>query len=121
MKNSESTAELTSDLQTQPVVIRKVFICQNGDCTEKDRARVLYERLLELRAAAGLDDPDASGYFKCNLSGCLNVCRDGPILVIQPDQILYHCPTENDLDCIFVDHLLGGRPIPDLFTRRKDS
>lgn len=121
MNNSESTNELSSDPQTQPGIIRKVFICQNGDCTEKDRARALFERLLELRAEAGLDDPDASGYFKCNLSGCLNVCRDGPVLVVQPDQILYRCPTEKDLERIFADHLLGGRPIADLFTRRKDS
>lgn len=121
MNQTESNAASTSDPAAQPVVIRKVFICQNGDCAEKVHARALYERLLEMRAAAGLDDPDASGYFKCNLSGCLNVCRDGPVLVIQPDQILYRCPTENDLDRIFVDHLLGGRPVPDLFTRRKDA
>lgn len=121
MKNAESTAAMSNDPTGQPGAIRKVFICQNGDCAAKDRARALFERLVELRAAAGLDDPDAAGYFKCNLSGCLNVCRDGPVLVVQPDQILYRCPTEKDLEQIFADHLLGGIPVPGLFTRRKDA
>ena len=98
-----------------------VACCALAPAQETTDARALFERLMELRAAAGLDDPDAAGYFKCNLSGCLNVCRDGPVLVVQPDQILYRCPSEKDLERIFADHLLGGIPVSDLFTRRKDA
>lgn len=101
--------------------VRKVFICQNGDCAEKDRSKALYERLLDLRAYYQLDDPDATGYFKCNLSGCLNVCKDGPILVIQPDQVLYRCTSEADLELIFTQHVLHNQPVADLITRQKDA
>lgn len=110
-----------TDSSNPPRIIRKVFICQNGDCAEKNRARALYEHLLELRASRGLDDPDSPVFFKCNLSGCLNVCKDGPILVIQPDQTLYRCRTEQELERIFRDHLVNGHPVEELITQRKDT
>lgn len=112
---------LTDEITPTQPAVRKVFICQNGDCAEKDRAKALFERLLELRASLQLDDPNVPGYFKCNLAGCLNVCKDGPILAIQPDQALYRCSTEADLDRIFEQHILRNQPVTDLATRRKDA
>ncbi|TLN26972.1 (2Fe-2S) ferredoxin domain-containing protein [bacterium] len=112
---------MSDDFPAQSAPIRKVFICQNGDCAQREQSRALYERLLELRATHQLDDPQSPGYFRCNLSGCLDVCQGGPILVIQPDQALYHCPGELDLERIFQQHLLRGQAVPDLVARRKNA
>ena len=112
---------MNNESQADPNRIRKVFICQNGDCAEKERSRELYAKLLDLRASHLLDDPGMPQYFKCNLTGCLNVCKDGPILVIQPDQILYRCPTDDDLLRIFQNHLLHNQPVVALFMKPKDA
>ncbi len=112
---------MSDDFPAQPRPVRKVFICQNGDCAAREQSRALYDRLLELRAAHHLDDPEMPGYFRCNLSGCLDVCQNGPILIIQPDQALYRCPEESDLERIFQQHLVRGLAVPDLVARRKDG
>ncbi len=112
---------MNNEFQAEPNRIRKVFICQNGDCAEKERSRELYAKLLDLRASHQLDDPAMPHHFKCNLTGCLNVCKDGPIMVIQPDQILYRCPTDDDLLRIFQNHLLLDQPVVALITRQKDA
>ncbi|HWQ04292.1 MAG TPA: hypothetical protein VN452_02940 [Longilinea sp.] len=112
---------MNNDFPAELYPIRKVFICQNGDCSEKERSRELYARLLDLRTFYQLDDPAMPQHFKCNLTGCLNVCKGGPILVIQPDQILYRCPTDGDLLRIFQSHLLNNQPVVELITWQKDA
>ena len=47
---------------------------------------------------------------KCrvNRAGCFDRCKDGPLLVIYPDDIWYRYIDQNDIDEIISEHILKG-------------
>ena len=50
------------------------------------------------------------GFKKCrvNRAGCFDRCKDGPLLVIYPDDIWYRYIDQNDIDEIISEHILKG-------------
>jgi NADH:ubiquinone oxidoreductase subunit F (NADH-binding)/(2Fe-2S) ferredoxin len=44
-------------------------------------------------------------------TGCQGFCAEGPILIVQPDGILYHAVREPDVPQLVTEHLLKGRPL----------
>ena len=86
--------------------VRKVFICTNGDCAERDTALGLFYRLQALVHENNLDSFDAPYRIKVSQCGCLDICEKGPVLVIQPDQVVYWQVDEIALEKIFTQHLL---------------
>ncbi len=63
-----------------------------------------------------------SELHKCNLkdevlivvTGCNGLCPHGPIMIVQPDNILYHSLTAEDIPRLVEEHFLKGRPVKDL-------
>lgn len=54
---------------------------------------------------------DGSGGIRINRSGCLGRCKLGPVLVVYPDNVWYHCETKADVDELIEKHLLQGKPV----------
>lgn len=45
---------------------------------------------------------------RVNTSGCLDRCEMGPVLVVYPQGVWYHCATTDDAEEIIQKHLISG-------------
>ncbi len=92
---------------------RHVFICQNqrdpshpkGCCADKGAAEML-DRLKQLTYEAGL-----KGRVRINKAGCLGRCAAGAAIVVYPEAVWYGKVKLEDIDEIFEEHVLAGRPV----------
>jgi len=56
----------------------------------------------------GLDGYDAPLRIKCLISGCLDVCENGPVMVVHPGATYYQRVDLPALKKIFDRHLIHG-------------
>ena len=92
---------------------RHVFVCVNerlpdnpkGCCASKGSAEI-QKRLKKLAFDAGL-----RGRVRINSAGCLDRCEQGTTIVVYPEAVWYGRVTLDDVDEIFNEHVLGGRPV----------
>jgi (2Fe-2S) ferredoxin len=96
-----------------PPLQRHVFVCvkeraadnPKGCCASKNAAEV-QSRLKELTFNAGL-----RGKVRINSAGCLDQCACGVTIVIYPEAVWYGRVTLEDVDELFHEHVLSGRPV----------
>jgi len=103
---------------------RHVFVCENerdpsnpkGCCAARG-AKEVRARLKKLAFEAGL-----RGKVRINSAGCLDQCEHGVTLAVYPEAVWYGGVTVDDVDEIFTEHVLGGRPVERLrLDRTPDS
>jgi (2Fe-2S) ferredoxin len=102
---------------------RHVFVCVNerdpdnpkGCCATKGSAAVR-SRLKRLTFDAGL-----RGRVRINTAGCLDQCASGVTIVVYPEGVWYGRVTEADVDEIFREHVLAGRPVERLRIDKKPT
>jgi len=103
-----------------PPLERHVFVCVNrrdpnspkGCCAGKDALEVR-SRLKKLAFEAGL-----RGRVRINSAGCLDECARGVTIVVYPEAVWYGGVTPEDVDELFREHVLGGRPVERLRLER---
>jgi (2Fe-2S) ferredoxin len=92
---------------------RHVFVCVNerpadspkGCCASKG-ASAVRSRLKKLAFDAGL-----RGAIRINNAGCLDQCERGVAIVVYPEAVWYGAVTVDDVDELFHEHVLNGRPV----------
>jgi NADH-quinone oxidoreductase subunit F len=107
-----NTGELVSYRDTiseeQGRYARSVHVCIGTGCTAKGSRR-LYQLFCE---AAEKHRGDGCGaIIQSKGVGCHGFCELGPIVVIEPGQILYRGVEESDVAEIFRETVLGGRVV----------
>jgi len=91
-------------------VKRTLLICQGTGCTSSKSEQIRAELEREVRQA-GLHD------ILVDFTGCHGFCQQGPILVVEPENIFYTHVKIEDVPDIVHSHLLNGDLVQRLFYR----
>lgn len=88
-----------------------VAVCTSTGCKSAGSFDVLdkFQKEIESR---GIDDK-----FLIMPTGCLGLCGLGPLVLIQPDGVLYHSVNPDDVPKIVERHLIGGEFVDELLYR----
>jgi (2Fe-2S) ferredoxin len=100
---------------------KHVFICTQsrpmghprGSCGEKNCNQVMEEFLLQLQQR------DAFSTVQITATGCMGPCGEGPTVLVYPEGIMYGGVSKEDVNTIFEEHLLGGKPVEKLFMKKE--
>ncbi len=92
---------------------RQLLICTDGHCAEVAQAEAVYQRLVQLNRSSGLNRLANPHRLKCAQSGCLGVCKGGPIVTVYPEGIWYHHVDVEAIEQIYQRHLIEGEVVED--------
>ncbi|MFO0038338.1 MAG: (2Fe-2S) ferredoxin domain-containing protein [Synechococcaceae cyanobacterium] len=105
----------TSRPAAPPRVQHHLLLCATPTkplCGDPALGAQSWQRLKELVRDLGLEDPARpDGVVLRTKADCLRVCRDGPVLWIWPEGVIYGGVTPERIERIVREHLLEGRPI----------
>ncbi len=92
---------------------RVVRICHGGGC--------LASGSCELHAALESAAESAGISLTIQPGGCMGPCAAGPILVVDPERVLYQGVRPEDAAEIVEKHIIGGTPVARLLHRNRDT
>ena len=85
-----------------------IFICEGTGCVS-GKSHEIRQALEQKTAELGLSN------VKVDFTGCHGFCEQGPIAIIEPDDIFYTRLTVEDVDEIVQSHFIEGKPVERLF------
>ena len=97
---------------------KHIFICTNdrGENSTKQSCGSLDIRkeFVSLINASGL-----KGKVRANKSGCLDLCEQGPAIVIYPQGYWYMNVEKRNIEKIFYESVIGDNPVVELIADKK--
>ena len=117
ISNPAELAELRDQLKTNYGKNDKAIrLCAGGGCLASGEPELKAAFDIALREAGIADE------YPIRETGCLGPCSRGPVMMVDPEGIIYEGLCEQDAERIVKEHLLGGEPVSDLLhVNRQDG
>jgi NADH:ubiquinone oxidoreductase subunit F (NADH-binding)/(2Fe-2S) ferredoxin/NAD-dependent dihydropyrimidine dehydrogenase PreA subunit len=82
-----------------------VTLCDGSSCMKKD------SRLLRTALEAELERLKLTEKVRVNISGCLGMCKKGPIMIVNPKYTIYGVNSPEDVAEIVREHIVRKQPV----------
>ncbi len=93
-----------------PKYQKHIFVCTNE--REKDHPRGSCQgESLQKKLKKSLAEHGVHAVVRANKAGCLDQCEHGPTIVVYPEAVWYGHVSEDDINQIVTDHIVGGTPV----------
>ncbi len=86
----------------------ELMLCTGTGCVAGGAFRI-YEKLEK-----EIQEQDLEKEISVIITGCNGFCGQGPLMVVQPDEIFYGFLTPEDIPFLVQEHFLKGRPVKKL-------
>ena len=88
--------------------MRTLFVCQGTGCVSS-KSPEIQSALEKQIKEANLED------VQVKLTGCHGFCKQGPIIIVEPEGIFYGLVGVDDVPEIVESHLVNGKQVERLF------
>ncbi len=102
---------------------KHIFVCTNQrpDGAPKPSCGLTHGEAIIAEFKKLVRQNDLSVEIRTQKTGCMDVCEQGPAIVVYPDGVFYKVTEMSDVKRIVDEHLVGGKVVVELVIHSKIS